>query len=164
MQIRPLTLCALRHDRTGGVHRPGEAECHSGAGARGFSAIPSPAAEGAGEPNLTTDAKGRCLAQLARAPSGRRLSVFACPHFPEISGRSPSRSPKAPACWRIGLTSLPCLSRATERSRHTGSSAPRPRRVRHPRRHVEGRWPVVDETVQPASGIRNRRARLRLVL
>ena len=77
MQIRPLTLalCATTAlAASAGQARQSGIPAPSG---RGFSAIPSPAAEGAGEPNLTTDAKGRVwLSWLEpRAGGGQRFRL-----------------------------------------------------------------------------------------
>jgi hypothetical protein len=71
MQIRPLTLALCATTALAASAGQAKQNAIPAPLARGFSAIPSPAAEGAGEPNLTTDAKGRVwLNWLEPRPGG----------------------------------------------------------------------------------------------
>ena len=77
MQIRPLTLALCATTALAASAGQARQSAIPAPLARGFSAIPSPAAEGAGEPNLTTDAKGRVwLSWLEpRAGGGQRFRM-----------------------------------------------------------------------------------------
>jgi hypothetical protein len=77
MQIRSLTLALCATTALAASAGQARQSALPAPLSRGFSAIPSPAAEGAGEPNLTTDAKGQVwLSWLEpRAGGGQRFRL-----------------------------------------------------------------------------------------